>query len=204
MPHRERGARVTEGIDVVRALWRDTPGQLPGPLHRSSRASRSIPSPCRSRDRPSGSAAAPTPRSTRAGRQGDGWVSYVVQPERYAQSLAKIRRGRGGRALARRLRRRAPRASSPWAATARRRKAAWVQALCPSATRRTSSRSPASTGSSARPSSAPSSSRASEAAGCSYIRHEPHRRSRGRARAARARSPPTSCLCCAPGALERT
>jgi alkanesulfonate monooxygenase SsuD/methylene tetrahydromethanopterin reductase-like flavin-dependent oxidoreductase (luciferase family) len=28
----------------------------------------------------------------RAGRQGDGWISYVVQPERYAQSLAKIRR----------------------------------------------------------------------------------------------------------------
>jgi alkanesulfonate monooxygenase SsuD/methylene tetrahydromethanopterin reductase-like flavin-dependent oxidoreductase (luciferase family) len=27
----------------------------------------------------------------RAGRQGDGWVSYVVQPDRYAQSLAKIR-----------------------------------------------------------------------------------------------------------------
>ena len=28
---------------------------------------------------------------TRAGRQGDGWVSYVVQPERFAQSLDKIR-----------------------------------------------------------------------------------------------------------------
>jgi alkanesulfonate monooxygenase SsuD/methylene tetrahydromethanopterin reductase-like flavin-dependent oxidoreductase (luciferase family) len=28
---------------------------------------------------------------TRAGRQGDGWVSYVVQADRYAQSLDKIR-----------------------------------------------------------------------------------------------------------------
>ena len=27
----------------------------------------------------------------RAGRHGDGWVSYVVQPERYGQSLDKIR-----------------------------------------------------------------------------------------------------------------
>src|SRR5256886_8927060 len=27
----------------------------------------------------------------RAGSQGDGWVSYVVQPERYARSLEKIR-----------------------------------------------------------------------------------------------------------------
>ena len=26
----------------------------------------------------------------RAGRQGDGWISYVVQAERYKQSLAKI------------------------------------------------------------------------------------------------------------------
>src|SRR5882762_6893544 len=25
VPHRERGARVSEGIDVVRTLWRDTP-----------------------------------------------------------------------------------------------------------------------------------------------------------------------------------
>ena len=31
------------------------------------------------------------PRCTRAGRQGDGWMSYVVQAERYAQSLDKIR-----------------------------------------------------------------------------------------------------------------
>jgi alkanesulfonate monooxygenase SsuD/methylene tetrahydromethanopterin reductase-like flavin-dependent oxidoreductase (luciferase family) len=27
----------------------------------------------------------------RAGRQGDGWISYIVQPERYAQSVEKIR-----------------------------------------------------------------------------------------------------------------
>ena len=30
MPHRERGARVTEGIDVVRTLWRDTPASFKG------------------------------------------------------------------------------------------------------------------------------------------------------------------------------
>ena len=38
IPHNERGARVTEGIDVVRTLWRDTPASLQGALHRSSRA----------------------------------------------------------------------------------------------------------------------------------------------------------------------
>src|SRR5215510_12000818 len=30
VPHKERGARVTEGIDVVRALWRDTPASFQG------------------------------------------------------------------------------------------------------------------------------------------------------------------------------
>src|SRR4029434_10649008 len=29
-PHQERGARVTEGIDVVRTLWRDTPASFDG------------------------------------------------------------------------------------------------------------------------------------------------------------------------------
>jgi alkanesulfonate monooxygenase SsuD/methylene tetrahydromethanopterin reductase-like flavin-dependent oxidoreductase (luciferase family) len=28
VPHGERGARVTEAIDVVRALWRDTPASF--------------------------------------------------------------------------------------------------------------------------------------------------------------------------------
>src|SRR6266536_2430918 len=29
-PHKERGARVTEGIDVIRALWRETPASFHG------------------------------------------------------------------------------------------------------------------------------------------------------------------------------
>src|SRR5438128_4566368 len=30
IPHKERGARVNEGIDVVRTLWRDTPASFNG------------------------------------------------------------------------------------------------------------------------------------------------------------------------------
>src|SRR5215468_213033 len=54
VPHKERGARVTEAIDVMRAA-----------------------------------------------RQGDGWFSYVVHAERYAQSASRIREeaGRAGRDL---------------------------------------------------------------------------------------------------------
>ena len=57
----------------------------------------------------------------RAGRQGDGWVSYVVQPERYKASLEKItRRCRRGPPAA--WRASWPRIwpSSPWGATTRR------------------------------------------------------------------------------------
>ncbi|MBI2159581.1 MAG: LLM class flavin-dependent oxidoreductase [Candidatus Rokubacteria bacterium] len=64
VPHRERGARVTEAIDVVRTLWRDTPATFEGRFTRFL---------------------------ARAGCQGDGWVSYVVHPERYRESVARIR-----------------------------------------------------------------------------------------------------------------
>ncbi len=57
VPHKERGARVTE-----------RPGP---PIWIGGRSDAAL---------------------ARAGRQGDGWISYVVQPERYAQSLDKIRR----------------------------------------------------------------------------------------------------------------
>jgi probable F420-dependent oxidoreductase len=100
VPHRERGARVTEGIDVVRTLWRDTPATFAGRFTRFEAVSID-PKPVQKPLPPiwvggrSGAALA------RAGRQGDGWMSYVVRPERYAESLAEIRRAAdaAGRAL---------------------------------------------------------------------------------------------------------
>ena len=87
--HNERGARVNEGIDVVRALWRDSPASFKGRFTQFEGVSID-PKPVQK----------PAPRIwvggrsdaalARAGRQGDGWISYVVQPERYKQSLAKI------------------------------------------------------------------------------------------------------------------
>jgi probable F420-dependent oxidoreductase len=87
---RERGARVSEGIDVVRALWRDTPATFEGRFTRFESVSID-PKPVQQPGPPiwvggrSGAALA------RAGRQGDGWVSYVVTPDRYRQSLEKVR-----------------------------------------------------------------------------------------------------------------
>jgi probable F420-dependent oxidoreductase len=90
VPHGERGARVSEGIDVVRTLWRDTPASFKGRFTEFSGVSLD-PKPVQKPGPPIWIGGRSDAALARAGRQGDGWVSYVVQPERYAQSLAKIR-----------------------------------------------------------------------------------------------------------------
>jgi probable F420-dependent oxidoreductase len=90
VPHRERGARVSEGIDVVRALWRDSPASFKGRFTQFDRVSID-PKPVQQPGPPIWIGGRSDAALTRAGRQGDGWMSYVVQPERYAQSVEKIR-----------------------------------------------------------------------------------------------------------------
>ena len=90
VPHGERGARVTEAIDVVRTLWRDTPATFKGRFTRFEGVSID-PKPVQQPGPPIWIGGRSDAALARAGRQGDGWVSYVVQPERYAQSLGKIR-----------------------------------------------------------------------------------------------------------------
>jgi probable F420-dependent oxidoreductase len=89
VPHKERGARVNEGIDVMRALWRDTPTSFDGRFTRFAAVSID-PKPIQ-QPPPIWIGGRSDAALERAGRQGDGWVSYVVQADRYAQSLAKIR-----------------------------------------------------------------------------------------------------------------
>jgi probable F420-dependent oxidoreductase len=90
VPHRERGARVTEAIDAVRALWHDTPASFHGRF--TSFTGVSIdPKPVQRPAPPIWVGGRSDAALVRAGRQGDGWVSYVVQPERFARSLDKVR-----------------------------------------------------------------------------------------------------------------
>jgi len=100
VPHRERGARVSEGIDVVRALWRDTPASFKGRFTRFESVSLD-PKPIQQPGPPIWIGGRSDAALARAGRQGDGWVAYVVQPERYTQSADKIRAAAAaaGRAL---------------------------------------------------------------------------------------------------------
>ena len=90
VPYRERGARVSEAIDVVRALWRDTPASFKGRFTRFEDVSID-PKPVQRPGPPIWIGGRSDAALARAGRQGDGWMSYVVQPERYAQSVEKIR-----------------------------------------------------------------------------------------------------------------
>lgn len=90
VPHAERGARVTEGIDAVRALWRDTPASFQGRFTRFEGVSID-PKPVQRPGPPIWIGGRSDAALARAARQGDGWVSYVVTAERFAQSLAKIR-----------------------------------------------------------------------------------------------------------------
>lgn len=90
VPHRERGARVTEAIDVVRTLWRDTPATFEGRFTRFKDVSID-PKPVQRPGPPIWIGGRSDAALARAGRQGDGWVSYVVQPQRYRESVARIR-----------------------------------------------------------------------------------------------------------------
>jgi probable F420-dependent oxidoreductase len=89
IPHTERGARVTEGIDVVRTLWRESPASFKGRFTEFEGVSID-PKPVQTPAPPIWVGGRSDFALQRAGRQGDGWISYVVQPERYRQSLVKI------------------------------------------------------------------------------------------------------------------
>ena len=100
VPHSERGARVSEGIDVVRTLWRDTPASFHGRFTSFDAVSLD-PKPLQKPGPPIWIGGRSDAALRRAARQGDGWISYVVHAERYAQGVARIREEaqRAGRPL---------------------------------------------------------------------------------------------------------
>src|SRR5260370_25858603 len=89
VPDRGGGARVSEAIDAVRTLWRDSPASFEGRFTRFQGVSID-PKPVQQLP-PIWVGGRSDAALVRAGRQGDGWVSYVVDPDRYAKSLENIR-----------------------------------------------------------------------------------------------------------------
>src|SRR5690606_5707434 len=98
VPLGERGARLTESIEVLRKLWTGEPATHHGtffhfddvPMRPPPRQPGGPPIWCGGR---SDAALA------RAGRMADGWLSYVVTPAMYKTALEKIEAATQGRNL---------------------------------------------------------------------------------------------------------
>jgi len=90
IPHTERGARVNEGIEVLRTLWTQAPASFSGRFVKFEGVSID-PKPAQPGGPPIWIGGRSDAALQRAGRLGDGWVSYVVTAERYRQSVEKIK-----------------------------------------------------------------------------------------------------------------
>lgn len=89
VPRSERGRRMDEAIHILRRLWHDDEVTFEGRYARLSGAAIN-PKPARPGGPPLWIGGRSDAALRRAARLGDGWVSYLVSPRRYAESLAKI------------------------------------------------------------------------------------------------------------------
>ncbi len=90
VPPGERGRRVDEAIDVCRLLWTRSPASFEGRFVRFADVALE-PKPVQPGGPPVWIGGRSDHALRRAARVGDGWISYVVTPERYRRSLETIR-----------------------------------------------------------------------------------------------------------------
>ena len=89
VPHRERGARVDEGIAVCRALWGPSPVSFAGRFTQFTDVA-AEPKPVQPGGPPIWIGGRSDAALRRAARVGDGWIAYLVTPERFRTSMEKI------------------------------------------------------------------------------------------------------------------
>jgi probable F420-dependent oxidoreductase len=89
VPLAERGGRLTESIAVLRALWRGEPVSHAGRFFRFEDVTMRPP-PRQAGGPPIWCGGRSDAALHRTGRLAEGWISYVVTPEMFAQGLAKI------------------------------------------------------------------------------------------------------------------
>ena len=92
VPVRERGARLEEGIRLLKHFFQGQETATPGPLFPIP-AVRMQPRPVQAGGPPIWCGGRSEPALRRAGRLADGWISYVVTPEAYARGLETIAAG---------------------------------------------------------------------------------------------------------------
>jgi probable F420-dependent oxidoreductase len=90
VPHNERGARLAEGVAVLRKLWTGENASHDGRFYGPFSAVPMRPPPRQPDGPPIWIAARSDPALRRVGRIGDGYLSYVVTPDMYRAALAKI------------------------------------------------------------------------------------------------------------------
>jgi probable F420-dependent oxidoreductase len=98
VPHHERGGRLSEAIPLLRRLWTGKPLVHQGRFYQLPEV-RLLPAPVQPGGPPIWCGGRSEAALRRIGRMGDGWVSYVVTPERYRAGLDAIERAarEGGR-----------------------------------------------------------------------------------------------------------
>ena len=89
VPREERGRRLTESIEAVRALWSGKPASYGGEHFRFEDVPM-LPPPRQTGGPPIWCGGRRSPALRRAGQLADGYVSYVVTPEMFARALAEI------------------------------------------------------------------------------------------------------------------
>ena len=89
VPVEERGARLSEGIRVLRKLWSGEAASNDGRFYPFPEVAIDPP-PAQPDGPPIWCGGRADPALRRAGRIADGWMSYVVDPERYRRSLETI------------------------------------------------------------------------------------------------------------------
>jgi probable F420-dependent oxidoreductase len=90
VPYGQRGPRLDEYVDALRALWREEPASFAGRFVSFDRLS-SLPKPVAQGGVPivvGGSSAA---AARRAGTRGDGFFPYVISPDDFAARAADVR-----------------------------------------------------------------------------------------------------------------
>ena len=90
VPHNERGARLAEGVAVLRKLWSGEKVSHEGRFYGPFSDVAMQPPPRQQGGPPLWFAGRTDAALRRIGRIGDGWLSYVVTPDMYRDSLGKI------------------------------------------------------------------------------------------------------------------
>jgi probable F420-dependent oxidoreductase len=100
VPIKERGARLGEGIEVMRKLWTGTPASYDGKHYQFSDVLMTPP-PRQAGGPPIWCGGRRDAAFQRMGRLADGYVSYVITPQMYRDALVKIEdaAGEAGRTI---------------------------------------------------------------------------------------------------------